>query len=63
MSTETMAGLSKIAKEIERVFESGNEIDRAGQNANVVDGLFAIARAIGKLAESVDNMAYVISGK
>jgi hypothetical protein len=37
------------------VLASPNESDRNGEPANVVDGLFAIARAILKLAEAVDR--------
>lgn len=35
------------------VFTSPNEFDRNGEVANVVDGLFAIARAIEHLAWAV----------
>jgi hypothetical protein len=40
---------------IARVFISPNEADSNGEPANVVDGLFAIARAIGDLADAVRN--------
>ena len=34
---------------------SANEADTNGEPANVVDGLFAIARAIDRLAEAVQG--------
>ncbi len=37
------------------VFSSPNERDRNGEEANVVDGLFAIARAIHRLAVTLDK--------
>lgn len=37
------------------VFESPNETDSNFENANVVDGLFAIARSINKLAKAVER--------
>jgi hypothetical protein len=37
--------------------ESLNESDSNGEAANVVDGLFAIARAIQNLADAVDDAA------
>lgn len=36
---------------------SPNECDRNGEVANVVDGLFAIARAINRLAETQNRVA------
>lgn len=41
---------------LERVFVSPNEADRNFEPANVVDGLFAIARAIERLAAAVEKM-------
>jgi hypothetical protein len=35
---------------------SPNEADRNGEVANVVDGLFAIARAIHRLAKAVETV-------
>lgn len=42
-----------LAKAVAETLQSPNESDRNGEVANVVDGLFAIARAIGSLAEAV----------
>ncbi len=42
----------KLAAGMASVFESPNELDRNGEAANVVDGLFAIARAIHHLAQA-----------
>jgi hypothetical protein len=36
-------------------FESQCEYDNAGYTANVVDGLFAIARSISRLAEALEE--------
>ena len=36
---------------------SESEVDSGGDAANVVDGLFAIARAIDRLADAVDRLA------
>lgn len=43
----------KIADAINLNFTSPNECDTNGESANVVDGLFCIARAIHKLAEAI----------
>lgn len=39
------------------VFTSPNEMDSNGETANTVDGLFAIARSIRRLAIAVENLA------
>ncbi len=39
---------------------SPNESDRNGEQANVVDGLFAIARSLGAVAASLDRMTGVL---
>ena len=44
---------SKITEVLKAVFESPNESDRNFEPANVVDGLFAIARAIHRLADVI----------
>ena len=41
---------------------SPNETDTNGEPANVVDGLFAIARAIDRLAQATFDAAAVRSG-
>lgn len=43
----------EIAEAIDRNFMSPNESDSNFESANVVDGLFAIARSILELAEAV----------
>lgn len=40
---------------LQEVFSSPNESDSNGEPANVVDGLFAIARAINKLAIQLEK--------
>ena len=49
-----------IALALARVFESPNETDSNGECANVVDGLFAIARALDAVSRSVDAVAHFI---
>lgn len=44
-----------IAKAIYHVFESPNECDSNGEIANVVDGLYAIARSIRYLANKLER--------
>ena len=38
------------------LFVSPNESDRNGEPANVVDGLFAISRALKDVAKAIDQM-------
>jgi hypothetical protein len=45
----------KVVAMIGEAFISPNERDRNGDDANVVDGLFAIARSIRYLAEVLEN--------
>ena len=45
----------QIARAIEYTLMSPNEVDQNLESANVVDGLFAIARAIRRLAEVLEN--------
>ncbi len=42
-----------VARAIWGTLQSPNECDRNGEAANIVDGLFAIARAIYDLADAV----------
>ena len=44
-----------IADAIFAAFESPNEHDSNGEQANVVDGLFAIERAIIRLAQAIEQ--------
>lgn len=44
-----------IARAIWATLESANECDSNLEPANVVDGLFAIARSISKLADAVQE--------
>jgi hypothetical protein len=43
-------------KELRECFISPNESDRNLEPANVVDGLFAIARALNKIAEALNKV-------
>ena len=47
-----------LATAIHAVLESPNEADRNGETANVVDGLFAIARALEHLADVFESQRY-----
>jgi hypothetical protein len=42
-----------IAKALEGLFSSPNESDSNGEEANVVDGLFAIARGLHDIADAI----------
>ena len=48
--------LEDLSTALEAVFISPNESDSNMESANVVDGLFAIARAIGSLAEAMKQV-------
>lgn len=49
---------ANTASAIESCFISPNECDSNLESANVVDGLFAIARAISDLSKSIDKLSY-----
>lgn len=51
-----------VAHGLERVFISPNECDSNFENANVVDGLFAIARAVESLANAIKQLKVEASG-
>ncbi len=53
-----MTAPASIAKAIAATFISPNEHDSNFEPANVVDGLFAIARSIESLATAVTRIAY-----
>jgi hypothetical protein len=46
-----------LADAIMHTLRSASEVDSSGDAANLVDGLFAIARSIDRLAEAVDRLA------
>jgi hypothetical protein len=46
-----------VALAIEYALVSPNEMDRNFENANVVDGLFAISRALWGVAKAIDHLA------
>jgi hypothetical protein len=48
----TTSDLEKVARAIKASLISPNEADSSGEPANIVDGLFAIARAIDRLASA-----------
>jgi hypothetical protein len=50
-----MTNNNKIASALHETLISPNELDSNLEAANVVDGLFAIARAIHHLAEAVEH--------
>lgn len=45
-----------VATALKHTLLSTNEEDRAGYDANVVDGLFAMARALREIAASLDRL-------
>ena len=46
---------SELAKAVYDTLISPNEVDRNFESANVVDGLFAIARSIVRLAKAIED--------
>jgi len=48
---------ASIERSLYRAFVSPNEPDRNLEPACVVDGLFAIARAVAKLARAVEDLS------
>jgi len=46
---------TRLAHALSQALFSPNECDRNGEDANVVDGLFAIARALETLARAVEG--------
>jgi hypothetical protein len=53
MSDKTKPGIEQVATAVVQCFTSPNECDRNGETANVVDGLFAIARALDGVADAI----------
>jgi hypothetical protein len=52
---------SELAEAIWGTLESPNEPDREDQPSNVVDGLYAIARAIERLASAIEGLTGGVS--
>ncbi len=52
-----MTDKTAIANAINYTFSTPNESDSNGECANVVDGLFRIARAIDRLAKAVEGLS------
>lgn len=50
------AVIDRLGDKLVRVFESPNELDRNLEPANVVDGLFAIARSIHHVARAIEGV-------
>jgi hypothetical protein len=48
--------LVDVLEEFTTRFESPNESDRNGETANVVDGLFAIARGLHAVAKAIESI-------
>lgn len=49
--------IGRLLQGLRLMFVSSNERDRNGEAANVVDGLFAIAWSIRRLAEAVEKQS------
>lgn len=47
---------AEIAEGLQSVFTSPNEADSSREAANVVDGLFAIARALNRVAAAIEQL-------
>jgi hypothetical protein len=52
-----------IAVVLGEVLASPNESDSNGEAANVVDGLFAIARALNRVAAAIGELSSVQAGE
>lgn len=48
-----MTSTSQLSRVLREVLISPNEMDSNGEPANVVDGLFYIARALNRIAEAI----------
>jgi hypothetical protein len=53
MHSPKESGDKQIGAAVVQCFTSPNEADSNGETANVVDGLFAIARALDRVAEQM----------
>ena len=51
--------MGKVAEAIWQTLRSPNESDSNSEPANIVDGLFAIARALDRLAVAITNAGTV----
>lgn len=58
-----MAAKDDVADAVRDTLSSPNELDSNGEAANAVDGLFAIARAINRLAEAAERLAAEVALK
>ena len=54
---------NEISHALHFTLVSPNESDRNGEDANVVDGLFAIARAINRLSDAVEGSYHQLTPK
>ncbi len=57
---QTAESLDRLGRAVREVFVSPNESDRNMEPANVVDGLFAIARGLHAIADALhmDNLSH-----
>lgn len=56
LTVEVHHGLASLSSAVRNTFTSSAEADSNMENANVVDGLFAIANAIETLADRVGDI-------
>ena len=56
LSSDSERDVVKVLRWLASTFESINELDEQGEPTNVVDGLFAIARAIEHLASATEDV-------
>ncbi len=54
--TDLLGWLTTAARDVlQNTLISEHETDRKGEPANIVDGLFALARAINRMADTYDH--------
>ena len=58
-----MARENAVAEALRDVFISPNECDSNFEPANVTDGLYAIARAVRRLAQAVEGLSAALNGR
>lgn len=57
------SGLYRLADLLVSVLSSPNEMDTNGETANMVDGLFAIARGLNRVAQAIERGTQIVPPK
>lgn len=55
--------VSELCEAIRNSFQSPNEMDRNGETANVVDGLFFIGRGLMEITQALERIATAMEKK